>query len=95
MSEELVIDGVRFQADDDPDAIYCGPLNQVEANDLGIELDDVIRATIRFLTEEEGFSSDSFEITTGERKNSRLIKVKFINDGITMAKIRGIIGYGE
>ncbi len=93
IDDNYVIDGIRFQDDENPEVLYCGPNSPVDALDKGITYDDIVRATIRFLIDEEGFSPESFLIKrdNSDEKKNMLVKVEFINDGITMAKIKGLI----
>jgi hypothetical protein len=87
------IKGVRFQDDENPDVIYCGPCNPSAAIGQSITYDDIVNATVNFLVDNEGFSPESFRIVEQEDRSDRslLVKVKFVEDGITMAKIRGLL----
>lgn len=84
--------GVRFRSDSEPDVVFCAPENQKELTDRGYDVGDVIEATGRYLVDREGFSTKSFEITECKDEHIGLVcKVRFINDGIVMAKMHGIL----
>jgi hypothetical protein len=89
--DEKHIKGVRFQDGENPDVLYCGPYSQVDAVKEGITYNDIARATERYLVEEEGFDKDCFRVTRAKDPANLLVKVEFIDDGATMAKIRGLI----
>jgi hypothetical protein len=84
--------GIRFRSEKDPTVVYCAPENQPEANDLGITVSDVIEATARYLVDREGFSTKSFIVSECKDEHKGLVcKVQFIDDGIVMARIQGIL----
>jgi len=88
MSNDIIA-GLRFQSLDEPDVIFIGPKNTLEAKRLGADIEDIIGAAERYLINREGFPPESFVVTPSEY--TLTVKVKFIDDGYVMAKIQGII----
>lgn len=73
--------------------VYMAPESQSDALVQNCDYGDIHEAIYRYLVDKLGFSSKSFVVEDASKKmGERLIaQVDFIDDGVIMAKLQGII----
>jgi len=75
-----------------PNTIIVAPEDLEEALAHDADYGEVHEATCRYLVDKLGFSLDSMEVTANKEQRTVLqTQVEFIDDGIVMAKLQGLI----
>lgn len=91
ISDNIV--GRYWRADNSDDTIFITVENQMDIVEKKIEFGDMHEAIFRWFVDQMGFSSKTLIVDDDTKNHSlRLVaKVKFIEDGIVMAKLQGIL----
>lgn len=87
------VSGRYWRDDARPDTIYVTLEHQEEVLTRGIDYGEIHEAIYRWFVDQAGFPSETLVVSDDTKNHSlRLVaKVQFVDDGVVMAKLQGIL----